>query len=718
MLRSWLGWLSFAWLLCTSVFGQKTSPVQTISEVPYVTITFTGREGNFYKFQVANTSAHGVSAFAVRLLAGGTNLSIGDNASPVVKAFQGKDLKFDLSSVGAGVIVDAAVFDDESFAGEEPTAAAMVARQIGNQAEYDRIVSTVEAILASHVETIEKTLRIRRELGDLSADVDTAMVRTFNRWFPDLADCNRGYLRRMKGAAVAEKAAAVESIEQFAHSAAPGLPTLEQWWASTKQRLSIFGCNGCAAQASNPKPPPREQVLISGCQADPDQQLIIFVAELTGDDFADAIDPNNDPELAPEEVAAADSEHKSNTNSRPVPPPPRPAPAESATGPSQPEKREAAPTPASRPATLYPAKSGVALARTPDGRFLLYRIHFDHPAPDYEVYAALFRDIGNLGNDALYEEVEVRGNNTVPLGNDPPAGGLDDLQIKILRQAALACNQELDDLRSKEINLYSYSAWADYPRGWVVFAPPDPEKERLQEQRTRTLNRYIKVLHMQLGAVSSAKLEGFARKVYRTVPGRTVILPMTQDRLYFAFFRYTSMLGQTQATKQESAKRQKELLALGLGKDAWTTLQRVGTSFDQARSEHDAKINKLQADSKLYVTRPAPANQAAFSPAIPAPAALPMPMQGAATTAAMPQPAVATPLGVLPTGTNTIKVPSPEFLKVIEEGKLMVSEHIQRLQTELGKADFQKLDKYVHQLYAHAGQTTFVATSAKPKEPN
>ena len=695
--------------------------MQTISEVPNVTIAFAGREGNFYQFRVSNFSSHNITALAVRLVSGGTNLSIGDNGSPVVKGSQAKDLKFEISSVGVGdVIVEAAVFDDESFGGEERTAATLVARQIGNQAEYDRIVSTVEEIIASHVDPIEKTFRVRRALSELSENVDAAMIRTFNRWFPDLVDCSQRYLRRMKGAAVAEKANVVESIEQFAHSAAPGLPSLEQWWASTKQTLVNFGCTGCAAQASNPKSPSNQQVSALGCKPDAEKLVLVFTAELTDDSFASDTAENDDPDLTPEDVAAANLENKHPLNSRPVPPPPRVVPAEAATIVSQPEKRESALKPLPENVAVYPItpKPGVAYVSSPDGRLLLYRMRLDHPAPDYDVFAALFQDIDALGNDALYEEVEIRGSETLVVGHDPPAGGLDDSQVKILRQAARACNQELAALHKKETNLYS--AYAGFPMGSMAYAPPNPEIQRLRDERNRTLIRYIKSLHLQLGAASFVKLEGFARKVYRAAPGRYRIIPISDDGVYYSFLRYINMLGQTPAAQREQAKRQQELAIAGLGKDGWDTLKEVALSFDRAENNRDAKYRKLQADSWL-APRSASIGQGVSSGASIYGAAS-LPVANGAAAASMPIPMPPPAGAVAGQGSQSIgalatrDVRAAEFTKFVDDGKLITSEHIKRLQTELGKADFQKLDKYVHQLYAHVGQTTFIATGAQASQ--
>jgi hypothetical protein len=522
----------------------------------------------------------------------------------------------------------------------------------------------------------------------------------------------------MKGAAVAEKASVVEGIEQFAHSADPGLPSLEQWWASAKQRLASFGCSGCAAQASNPKTPSSQQASVPGCKPDAEKLVLVFTAELTDDGFAsDAADLNSEPDLAPEDMAAAALENKPAINARPVPPPPRVAPAEAATVATRPETREADVKPSSMSATVYPLtpQRPGAFVRTPDGRFLLYRLHFDHPAPNDDVYAQLFRDIGELGNDALYEEVEIRGSGTQVVGHDPPGGGLDDAQIKILQQAALACNQELAAWHEKEAKLYS--AYAGFPPGWALYAPPLPETQWLKDQRTRVLNRYIKNLRLQLGAASSAKLEGFARKLYHAVPGRIVITPPPDDSLYVFFLRYINMLGQVPAAQRELAKRQQELAALGFGKDGWATLKEVALSFDRARSDQEARILELQTNLQLLTYRQAPGSLAVSSGA-PTPGPAWPPVKAAGVPLGMPSVAavgqVSQPNGV----TASTDVRAAELTKLINEGKLITSDHIKRLQADLGKADFQKLDKYVHQLYAHAGRATYIATSPQASSGN
>ncbi|HVG91398.1 MAG TPA: hypothetical protein VNB54_07895, partial [Alphaproteobacteria bacterium] len=250
--------LMIAMCLLTSVaIGQEASgPARGVA--PSLVINIAGQQANSYDVKVTNRSRHAVTAFALRVAPtdGRENCDgpcglvkvVADNAMPAIKAGESVDLGISSSSMNGGAVVaEAAVFDDESYQGDERAAALLVAQQIGRQAEYDRLIAAVNAIMSTRVDDVRKTAQIRIKLGELSVRLDPAMVQTFNRWFPELAGCTKRYARFMKAAAKNEKRLVAESMEQFALGAAPGAPSLTQWWSAMQKRLAPFGCSGCAA---------------------------------------------------------------------------------------------------------------------------------------------------------------------------------------------------------------------------------------------------------------------------------------------------------------------------------------------------------------------------------------------------------------------------------------------------------------------------------------
>src|SRR5215471_9458019 len=156
-------------LLVASAWAQNTSPVRTESRARSLSISFDGQDGIDYKFKIHNQSSHAVTAFNLLLVPDGVpkvagrylchdqcaaHRQVGDKAQPVIKADETiSDLKFEITSVVNGaVVVEAAIFDDQSFEGEEPAAAFLLAAQIGGQAAHDRLEPIISSIISSSLD--------------------------------------------------------------------------------------------------------------------------------------------------------------------------------------------------------------------------------------------------------------------------------------------------------------------------------------------------------------------------------------------------------------------------------------------------------------------------------------------------------------------------------------------------------------------------------------
>src|SRR5258707_268512 len=252
-------------LLIASAAGQTSPPVQIESQVPFLTVSYAGESGGHSRFRITNTSEHAVTAFALLLLPGGSqpvdgryscegqcvrSFSLADNSRPIIRAKGSVERSLDIPADGGVLVAEAAILDDESWAGDERVAAFMVATQFGNQTEFDRIVAAVNASMASGSDDAQRILQIRSRLGGLSVSLEDAEVQAFPLWFPGLPDCAQRYARTMKRAATNEKQFAAVPIEQFAHGADAGFQSLTQWGKKPRQQFAPFVCDGCAAKAA------------------------------------------------------------------------------------------------------------------------------------------------------------------------------------------------------------------------------------------------------------------------------------------------------------------------------------------------------------------------------------------------------------------------------------------------------------------------------------
>jgi hypothetical protein len=192
---------------------------------------------------------------------------------------------------------------------------------------------------------------------------------------------------------------------------------------------------------------------------------------------------------------------------------------------------------------------------------------------------------------------------------------------------------------------------------------------------------------------------------------------LPEDGFYVGFLRYIYLLTKTPAAKQELAKRQQELLDAGLGRDAWTTLDKIALSYHEVSSQQDARMRNLYANPNLnFAPRPVAIAQGANAGAG---VSLPVPPRPSQTAAAMPAPQPPAAGGgpaqpVTAASGSSLNAQPPEVGKLFNEQRLTMVEHIAQLQAGLGQADFQKLDKYVRRLYAKAGREIFVAKGPQP----
>jgi hypothetical protein len=676
-------------------------PVQPESLAPSLTIIFNGQQGGSYQFRVWNKSGHAVTAFALRLVPSGIQkvdgryacddrcslkATVADNAQPAIKAGESMERSFDVSSlVGGALVAEAAVFDDESYQGEDRAAAFLVAGQIGKQAEYDRLIAAVGPIIGSGADDdARRTAQLRMKLAALSVNLDPAMVRTFRLWFPALADCVERYARLMKRAAAGEKRLVVNSLEHFAHGTAPGQPSLTQWWATTQSQLAASGCQGCAAQAMHPKPPSAAHDAALGCPTE-NVPLIFFTASLAGDDELDAEDAEG--ELEPEDVAAA-AEGAPVRDVKPAAPSPAARAATPAPTPA-PTRNDAPSEPSIEPKkpSLSLPPSGMPYKPAPDGKgWLLSRMTFGL-ALDSHVYRAFFRDLGTLGDMALQEV--VRWDNGMQVENHGPrAGGLNKAEIVVLNQVSAECNRQLVELNTK-LNSLLVTNLRGYPVGWMVYAPPMPAYIELRKQERAVLDGGIAQLRTKLGPESFFRLDRFVHQVYQATPARIKTLPLADDLIYAHFLRYFSGLAELAATnpgaKDEAARRQKELRAAGLGENERALLARVALDYRQISAKQEAAMSGRAAIG---------APQTAQTMGPPSPGRLAMPAQPATS--------ILTPKAVRP----------PESQRGMDELRLGLLTDIAQLQAGMSKPVFRKFDDYLHKLYAPAAFESPVAISA------
>lgn len=742
-------------LLTTIAVGQDT-PVQTESDAPSLAISFAGEQGNIYRFKIANGSGHAVTALMLRLVPAGVakvdghyacagcgrSATVGDNAQPVIKAGGSVVLPFSVASVNDGALVtEAAIFDDESYEGEERAAAFLVAAQIGRQAEYDRLTPAIDAVMARDVDDAEKTTQIRIMLSGLSVNLDPPMIQTFKRWFPNLAGCLKPYARAMKAAAIRERRLVADSMEQFAHDSAPGNPSLSQWWAGLQQQLATSGCNGCAAQALRPKRPATAQTA-NACVTDTAPPLVAALPDDgSGADADELEDSDMDAELSDEDEAALDADIGMPDVRIPSRPPAR---AEVISPASERSVKTGvpmnSPSPLSGRSAPSGPPSGFSWYIAPDGNgALLGRLNFSHRAvADYTLYGAFFRDISSLGDWAFEKEVRWDRSGQLVEDHGPPAGGLNKAEIAVLKQVAERINQQRAVIFTKRETLLRTSL-AGYPPGWLTFAPPLFGLRELEVEEAQALNTSLDRLKSKLGTASFTKLDGFVRFVYEATPGKMVLMRRNDEAIQGNFLHYLGSLDQLSdknaRAKEEEEKRHAELRTAGLQEKDWTLLVKVAADYTQLLDRlYSVNYTSVGTAVGAVPAYPAGVVTQITTPLDPRAEQLLAELRRmqkeqqkklaeekepviVGSPVALPAPTMPVPLGEL---TLTADARRKGFEQKHDELQLEFLTDTTRLRAGLGDPVFQKLEAYIHQLYAKAGfevAVPLVEEKATPSEP-
>jgi hypothetical protein len=260
-----------AFFLCLASAWAQDVPtnLEMTSAVTAVKISFAGQDGPNYKFIVHNVSDHGITAFNIRLLpqnqqrAGsklpgaeccGENGELGTRSSPVIAAGGTFPLSYPVTSITGGIMVEAALFDDDTFQGEGPAAAHLLAQKIGFQAEHDRILPAVDKIMSdSRLDEPGKLVQIKQELEWLSVEPDPGTMQTFQQRFPNLPDCGQPCAEMMASTARSEKQLVLTKLEEFTSGNGPAATSLTQWWDATKKYITSYGCYDCGADPGSPE---------------------------------------------------------------------------------------------------------------------------------------------------------------------------------------------------------------------------------------------------------------------------------------------------------------------------------------------------------------------------------------------------------------------------------------------------------------------------------
>lgn len=679
--------LAFVLLCAVPGLAQSRGPrVGTGSRVPSVTISFTQVDGGFSKFSIRNNSGHAVTAFAVLNIPKGVptrkgrfvcqgkcsaTYEVDDIAHPAIAAHTTREEKYETVKVpGGSIILESAIFDDGTYAGNERMAAYLVAQQLGNQQEFDRIVGAVDAVMSGNgLDTESKADRINGELGALPVAADAAASEAFSRWFPNVHDCSNRFAEIMESSASQERAYVEANWAQFFSNGAPSETALTQWWNVTEKFLAGYGCRECAAKVGNPNPPVKSRNVSIGCtnNSSPKGQGVWRTVELADDsDAGDSGSDESDQSAVNGGDAGGSSQNDTSDqlvmNSLPDDAEPTPAPASEAT--AAPVSIRPAPVPpkfllaAATNAILEPVNGPgpAVLRRVPDAaiyqNYFYYVVAWTH----YLLDGGTPKAAANAGNspDPFPTEMNLTDYNTVTQVAYEGVRSLGDYMAKV----------EPSEQGRQMFGLTPENSWKPVPAYEQRLRDIG---DRREDERSAIVDTEIAQLQIRLGKVVFGWLDARVHDMYHTVPGRLVREPLTTNQMVANYFRYTVWLnrnlgkGDTTSEHEKAMMRADEQKAAGLNDDEEVLLLQVSDDFRQAMlKNHSRKVLEAR--------------------------------EWAGTTA--------NPTALMPVTSD--------------EGKRITEAHITELKSKLGEASFKRLDKRAHDLYLDVRIARVVPMSDEP----
>jgi hypothetical protein len=704
--------VAFCVLCAIPAWPQNVPPtVQTGSRVASVTIQSVGQGNGEYKFSIKNASAQSVTAFDVllvpdgvvkkngRFICGGKcseSRQIDTIDKPAIKAGGTADVTYEIAKVkGGAVILEAVIFADASYAGNERAAAYLVAEQLGDQEEFDRIVPAMGNILAgAGSQNAGKADRVYTELAALPVDADSTMIETFDRWFPNLRDCGQRFPLIMKGASVKLGSYVQGQLQPLLSREDASGTALTQWWKTTQQYLAGFGCSQCAAAMASPNPPVRLRTISVGCKGQTASGAAgtVLSAEMADDAETDDADSDSDtadagspdaasPDNSADQSAAnaadsGDSSGQGAADDQLVMTPEPAAPTIRITPPAATASNSAsavAPSVSISGSTSIStsvASSSRCLPMAP-GRFAFGGVA--RPMTDEQVYPRYFLYVKRWDECLAGDQWPASKVEEFP---DPYPAGMNENQRKIVTLIAY----EWEKTPREPVSTMGAPGTATAPG----FAP-EMTWARMQElmqrrrqmadardERARLVETQVNNLRLQLGKTSFHGLDDYVHELFHAIPGRLVREPLTEFSMYSRYLHYIASLDKFAANGGEDGKeaaraRDVEQEACWLSDKEEGILQHVAEDF--------------QKDIKEHPPRPVPgAVRVAGDPAI-----------------------------------NSVgqAAPSTPFA---EERKRIIESHIAQLKSDLGEAGFKKIEKRARALYESDGPGRVIAVDALETE--
>jgi hypothetical protein len=696
-------------------WAQSVPPkVHMGSRVPGVSVQFAGQENKSYKFLIENRTGHNITAFDVLLVPSGVpkkgnrflcqgrcseSREIDNIDGPAIKAGVTKQVTYDAATVtGGAVVVEAAIFDDGSYGGSERAAAYLVANQIGDQAEFDRIVNAIDTIMAGTGPQITgKGIRIEAELAGIPVDSDPTMMATFYRWFPNVRDCNGRFPAIMRNVSAQVKANVQAKVEALMSQGEPSATALTQWWSATEQYLAGFGCSDCGERMASPSPPVRQQTVSVGCTAQtPGTGSTALSAEMVddsamdGDGTDDATDQTAGNDGDSSDMTGQDAADELSMNKEPSEPPAAVAseahaPAATATAPTVSSPAAEASTTmmtsvSTRCLPMSPRPFGFGAFAHAVGAAQEDAHPVDaRPVTDEQLYPRYFRYVKQWDkcfSEGIWPESKVE---EYP---DPYPEGMNENQRQVVTIVAYDWEQSRQDSDSEPkmpavvpgagpgIASQRFAGETTWAQMQKVMQQRQLRAEETEE-RVKLVESRVSSLRLALGKNSFREFDDYVHALYQTIPGRLLREPLPETAMYNRYFHLISSLDKLAANggddgKEAAKARTEEQKACQLSDKEEGILQQVADDYEREFEEFRPRIG-ISSGSDL----------------------------GRPTAA-----------GVRP----------PEAGRFPQGRGRIVAAHIEQLQSSLGKGSFEKIELRMHELYDSDGPRRIVPIEAPETE--
>ena len=203
-----------------------------------------------YKLALRNASPFAVDGLIVALIAADSTSfahHLGATIPPLISAGGRSEvsvLKDGNATTPLQLVIEAVVFENGTYEGDESNAAILEGRRVGRETQMQRVADLVERELRTTTTDTEKAESLRSDVSALSAEPEPNLIKSVMARFPTKSDSTEESVRNgLHDGLLMGKGFFLNNLNLYLHEMAQG-PTvtasLQEWWDATRGQCGLL----------------------------------------------------------------------------------------------------------------------------------------------------------------------------------------------------------------------------------------------------------------------------------------------------------------------------------------------------------------------------------------------------------------------------------------------------------------------------------------------